>query len=263
MPWGTRPRRSGTCASCTSGPAFLREAAARTGARPRRPHTHETPCNGTPARGPCARTGSGRRRRRGTRKRRSGRASSCIPAATTAPAAPRLGRGSARSSGPGRRGRRRRRCTCASCTCGGSHSFFGKYDGRGAPRCLCCSKGSTLASLDFGWVWVSEKAAKSAGRDASGSSSSVAGALDVRGSGGGSSLDGSSCFDSYAGSGCSGVSAGADPTGLAARSFHMRGSRIANLPRSRVDAHCSRCAVRDAALASVIKGQILQVPSGS
>ena len=100
--------------------------------RRRRPHvlelldlrryTYETPCaKGTPARGPCARTGTYHPRRRGTRKRRSGRASSCTRAATTAPAAaaarPRRAR---RSSGPGRRGTRRRRCTCASCTCGRS-----------------------------------------------------------------------------------------------------------------------------------------------
>ena len=109
---------------------------------------------------------------------------------------------------------------------------------------------------------MSEKAAKSFGRDASGSSSSR-GVSSLRGSAARGSGRGASDLDSCAGSGCSGVSAGADPTGLAARSFHMRGSRIANLPRSRVDAHCSRCAVRDAALASVIKGQILQVPSGS
>ena len=75
--------------------------------------------DGTPARGPCARTGTYHPRRRGTRKRRSGRASSCTRAATTAPAAaaarPRRGR---RSSGPGRRGTRLHKYTCASCTCG-------------------------------------------------------------------------------------------------------------------------------------------------
>ena len=119
------------------------------------------------------------------------------------------------------------------------------------PCCRCCSKGSALASPDRGWVWVSEKAAKSAGRDASGSSSSAAGAgaSGVRGSAArGSSPDGSSCFDSYAGSGCSGVSAGADPSVLAAGSFHIRGSRTANLPSSALDPHCSLDTARDAAL---------------
>ena len=77
-------------------------------------HTHET---GTPARGPCARTGSGRPRKRGTPRRRSGRASSCTRAATSAPAAALIRtRRVRRSSGPGRRGTYRRRCRCASCT---------------------------------------------------------------------------------------------------------------------------------------------------
>ena len=121
------------------------------------------------------------------------------------------------------------------------------------PCCRCCSKGSALASPDRGWVWVSEKAAKSAGSDASGSASSSsaagAGASGVRGSAArGSSPDGSSCFDSYAGSGCSGVSAGADPSVLAAGSFHIRGSRTANLPSSALDPHCSLDTARDAAL---------------
>ena len=129
--------------------------------------------------------------------------------------------------------------------------------------CLCCSKGSTFASPDFGWVWVSEKAAKSAGSDARGSSSSVVGAASLRGSAPRGSGRGASDLDSWTGSVGSGGSAGAEPSVLAAGSFHIRGPRTANLPRSRVDAHCSLCAVRDAALASVIKGQIPQVPSGS
>ena len=73
---------------------------------------------GTPPRGPCARTGSGRPHKRGTPRRRSGRASSCIQGATSAPAAASIPtRHARRSSGPGRRGTYRRRCRCASCTC--------------------------------------------------------------------------------------------------------------------------------------------------
>ena len=105
------------------------------------------------------------------------------------------------------------------------------------PRCLCCSKGSTLASLDFGWVWVSEKAAKSFGSDASGSSSSAGGAASLRGSAPRGSGRGASALDSCAGSVGSGASAGAEPSVLAAGSSHIRGSRTANLPRSRVDPH--------------------------
>ena len=77
----------------------------------------------------------------------------------------------------------------------------------------------------------------------------AAGASGVRGSAQADpSSDGSSCFDSYAGSGCSGVSAGADPSVLAAGSFHIRGSRSANLPSSALDPHCSLDTARDAAL---------------
>ena len=76
------------------------------------------PRDGTPPRGPCARTGSGRPRKRGTPRRRSGRASSCTRAATSAPAAASIRtRRARRGSGPGRRGTCRRRCRCASCTC--------------------------------------------------------------------------------------------------------------------------------------------------
>ena len=73
---------------------------------------------GTPARGPCARTDTDPPRKRGTPRRRSGRASSCTRAATSAPAAALIRtRRARRSSGPGRRGTCRRRCRCASCTC--------------------------------------------------------------------------------------------------------------------------------------------------
>ena len=76
-----------------------------------------------------------------------------------------------------------------------------------------------------------EKAAKSAGRDERVRVlSSAAGAVPCRPRSAArvQPTDGSSCFDSYAGSGGSGVSAGADPSVLAAGSFHIRGSRIAN-----------------------------------
>ena len=101
------------------------------------------------------------------------------------------------------------------------------------PCCRCCSKGSALASPDRGWVWVSEKAAKSAGRDATRSSSSAAGAgaSGVRGSAARGSGRGASDLDSCAGSGCSGVPAGAEPSVLAAGASHIRGSRSANLPQ--------------------------------
>ena len=110
------------------------------------------------------------------------------------------------------------------------------------PCCRCCSKGSALASPDRGWVWVSEKAAKSAGRDATRSSSSAAGAgaSSLRGSAARGSGRGASDLDSCAGSGCSGVPAGAEPSVVAADASHIRGSRSANLPQLKGRPSCTR-----------------------
>ena len=249
---GTCPRRSGTCASCTSCPASSPAAAASTGApRPASVVSSESRAMG---RRPADRVRVLAAAVRIKGALRGGVAQGFVlySGATSAPAAAFRTRRARRSSGPGRRGTYRRRCRCASCTCV-RRLTLGFVDATDAgPSLPLLLEGLRLASPDprVGLGEREGREVRRQGRDQVLLVGRGRGCLRRSRVGGAavSSPDGSSCFDSYAGSGCSGVSAGADPSVLAAGSFHIRGSRTANLPSSALDPHSSLCTVRNAAL---------------